>query len=67
MKYPLLPTGEILVARSAMPKTADGYIVALQYVPPHARSAYEAQWREWATVYPRTLWPDWLIAWADGR
>ena len=54
-------------AWETMPRTADGFIVALQYIPPKHLAAYEAAWREWAKVHPRHLWPDWLIAWADAK
>ena len=66
-RYPQLPSGEVSEAWESMPRTADGFIVALQYTPAKHLAAYEAEWRKWATAHPRELWPDWLIRWAESK
>ena len=67
MRYPTLPSGELLAAWETMPRTTEGSVVDLHYVPKQKLTAYEAQWREWGACHSRAVWPDWLIAWADGR
>ena len=67
MKYPLLPSGDVLAAWETMPRTPDGYVIALQFIPARYLAPYETQWREWAKVHARSLWPDWLIRWAESK
>ena len=45
----------------SMPRTADGMVKDVKYVPENQRAAYLQQWRVWAKEHPdRTKWPQWL-------
>ena len=62
MSYQIPLTHEQVAARLSMPKTPEGYVMSLLYVPPRAayRAAYELAWREWLSKHPRHLWPNWV-------
>ena len=50
-----------------MPKTPDGLVISLFYLPPRLLPAMEPQWTQWIAEHPRHLWPNWATAWAEHR
>ena len=48
-----------------MPRTADGFVISLFFVPRGERDAFEAQWREWAKGKQKYLQPVWFADWAE--
>ena len=48
----------------SMPRTADGSVMNLFFVPLGQRSSLEDQWREWARGKPKHLYPNWFESWA---
>jgi hypothetical protein len=64
--YSMPMTSEQEAALAAMPKL-EGAVVNLFFVPPRLRPGLEDQWREWCRAHPRSLWPEWLVAWGEYR
>jgi hypothetical protein len=64
MNYHSPMTPEEHAAHLSMPRTADGFVMNLFFVPPAQRAGLEGQWREWARGQPKHLHPNWFADWA---
>ena len=64
MNYRSPMTPEEHAAYLSMPKTADGFVMNLFFVPPGQRALLESEWREWARGKPKHLYPNWFDDWA---
>jgi hypothetical protein len=67
MKYQTPLSEDEAHALASMPRTADGFVISLFFVPREQRDALEAEWREWAKAKPKHLWPVWFDEWAEFR
>jgi hypothetical protein len=63
--YRLPLNAEEIAARETMPKTSDGFIVSLFYLPPGQRAALEPQWQDWVRGQPKHLLPNWWADWLE--
>ena len=52
-----------------MPRTSDGMVKDLHYVPKGQLDAYEKAWGEWCrnNKEKRKMWPVWLERWISER
>ena len=58
---------EELEAYLTMPKTPEGLVISLFYLPPWLVPRMEPLWLKWIAEHPRHLWPNWATAWAEHR
>lgn len=63
--YKLPLTDDERAAYATMPRTRDGFVIALEFVPFGQVGEYEARWRDWLAKHPKHLWPTWVSRWKD--
>jgi hypothetical protein len=67
MSYRTPLTEEAARSYATMPRTPDGLVISLFYVPSRQLAVYEAAWRTWLAEHPKHLWPNWVEAWGAQR